>query len=176
MQKASLGSPATVVIKAPTDASVLVDGQPTQRSAAEETFTTPALEPGKPYQYDFEVKAVRDGKTVSRSTRVIVEAGKRSEVDFSDLDTGTSDVARVTVVGPAGAKLSVDGVETTLPTGERTFETPKLQTGRQYYYTVKAEVVRDGRSQTETQRVVVEAGKLTRVQFKDLGSVQAASR
>jgi uncharacterized protein (TIGR03000 family) len=175
MKKVSLANAATVVIKAPTDASVTVDGQLTQRSAAEETFTTPALEPGRPYQYVFEVKAVRDGKTVSRTAKIVVEAGKQSEVDFSDLGAVQADVASVTVIGPTDAVVYIDGVETTLKGGKRTFATPKLQPGRQYYYTVKAEVVRDGRTQTESQRVVVEAGKNTTVQFKDV-AVQAASR
>jgi uncharacterized protein (TIGR03000 family) len=167
---------ATVVIKAPTDATVLVDGQATQRSAAEEAFTTPALEPGRPYQYVFEARAVRDGKSVTRTAKIVVEAGKQSEVDFTDLGAVNAAAATVTIVSPADAMVYVDNVATTLTGAQRTFDTPKLQPGRQYYYTVKAEVVRDGRTRTETQRVVVEAGKHTTVQFKDVPAVQAASR
>jgi uncharacterized protein (TIGR03000 family) len=178
MNKATLvpASAATVLVKAPMDANVLVDGQATTRSSAEETFTTPVLEPDRTYQYVFEVKAVRDGKPVTRTKQVLVQAGKQSEVDFSDLGAAATGVAKVTVVGPADAKITVDGVECTLAGGERTFETPKLEAGRQYFYTVKAEVVREGRPQTETQRVVVEAGKHARVQFNQLDVVQAALR
>jgi len=43
------------------------------------------------------------------------------------------------------AKLTVDGIECPLPSDIRAFETPKLQPGQQFYYTVKAEVVRDGK-------------------------------
>jgi uncharacterized protein (TIGR03000 family) len=165
-----------VTIKAPTDVRVLVDGQETSRTSAEEVFTTPDLQLGQTYQYVFRAEATRDGKTITRTRRVMVEAGKQAEVDFTDLAPVAADVAKVTVLVPSDAKLFVDGTECPLTSSRRTFETPKLEAGRQYYYTVKAEVVRDGRPLSDTQRVVVEAGRQTTVDFKSLEAVQAASR
>jgi uncharacterized protein (TIGR03000 family) len=175
MQKVSVNG-ATVVIKAPTDVRIMVDGQETQRSAVEESFTTPSLEPGRTYQYVFKAEAVRDGKPVTVTKKVTVLAGQQSLADFSDLSAGAPEVAKVTVRLPAEAKLYVDDVLCPLPSSVRTFETPKLEQGRQYYYTVRAEVVRDGRTETESRRVVVEAGKVTTVEFKDIAGVQAARR
>jgi uncharacterized protein (TIGR03000 family) len=168
---------ATVVIKAPTDVRILVDGQLTPRSAAEETFTTPALDPGRTYQYVFKAEAVRDGKTVALTKRVEVQAGRQSEVDFRDqIPAGTADVARVTVQLPDDGKLYVDGVLCPLDSASRTFNTPRLEPGRQYYYTLKAEVVREGQTQSESRRVFIEAGRQTTVDFRSLGGVQAALR
>jgi uncharacterized protein (TIGR03000 family) len=169
---------ATVIIKAPTDVRITVDGQETTRNAAEETFTTPALEPGRTYQYVIKAEAVRDGRTLTQTKRVAVQAGRQSEADFSDLagDRGAAGVAKVTVRVPEDAKLYVDGVLCPLTSTSRTFETPKLEPGRRYYYTVKAEVVRDGQAQAESRRVYVEAGKSTTVEFKDLSPVQSARR
>jgi uncharacterized protein (TIGR03000 family) len=73
--------------------------------------------------------------------------------------------AHITVHVPADAKLTVDGVECPLTSETRTFDTPKLQPGQQYYYTVKAEVVRDGKTRTETKRLIFEAGKKIDVDF-----------
>jgi uncharacterized protein (TIGR03000 family) len=166
-----------VVIRAPTDVRILVDGQETTRNTAEETFTTPALEPGRTYQYVFKAEAVRDGRTVTRTKRVEVQAGRQSEADFRDLiPAGTADVARVMVQLPEDGKLFVDGVPCPLDSATRTFSTPRLDPGRQYYYTLKAEVVRDGQAQSESRRVFVEAGRQTSVDFRNLGSVQAARR
>jgi uncharacterized protein (TIGR03000 family) len=164
------------MIKAPTDVRVSVDGQDTQRSGSEEVFTTPQLQPGRTYQYVFQAEATREGKKLTSTKRVTVQAGRQSEVDFSDLAAPTTDIAKVTVMLPSDAKLYVDGVECPLTSTPRTFETPKLDPGRQYYYTVKAEVVRGGRTQADSRRVIVEAGRTATVDFQDLGAVQAASR
>jgi uncharacterized protein (TIGR03000 family) len=174
---AAAANAATVVIKAPTDVHITVDGQDTPRNAAEETFTTPALEPGRVYQYLIKAEAVRDGRTVSMSRRIEVQAGRQSEADFRELTTGSAAaVAKVTVHVPENAKLYVDGVECPLDSTTRTFETPKIEPGRQYFYTVRAEVVRDGRPQSESRRIFVEAGRQTTVDFRNLVAVQAARR
>jgi uncharacterized protein (TIGR03000 family) len=169
---------ATVVIKAPTGVRILVDGQETNRNTAEEVFTTPALEPGRTYQYVFKAEAVRDGRTVTDVKRVMVQAGRQAEVDFTDLagDRGAAEAAKVTVRVPEDAKLYVDNVQCPLTSTSRTFETPKLQPGRRYFYTVRAEVERDGQPVSESRRIYVEAGQTTNVDFKDLGGVQSARR
>jgi uncharacterized protein (TIGR03000 family) len=73
--------------------------------------------------------------------------------------------ARITVHLPADAKLMVDGVECPLASDTRAFDTPKLAPGQQYYYTVKAELVRDGKTRTETKRIIFEAGRKIDVEF-----------
>jgi uncharacterized protein (TIGR03000 family) len=62
--------------------------------------------------------------------------------------------------------MTVDGVECPLASDTRAFDTPALQPGQQFYYTVKAEVVRDGKSVTETRRVIFEAGSKIDVDFR----------
>jgi uncharacterized protein (TIGR03000 family) len=64
---------------------------------------------------------------------------------------------------PADAKLSIDGYQTTSTSGQRTFVSPALKTGLDYSYTLKAEVVRNGETQSVTQLVKVRAGEETRV-------------
>jgi uncharacterized protein (TIGR03000 family) len=67
---------------------------------------------------------------------------------------------------PADAKLTVDGIECPLTSETRTFDTPTLQPGQQFYYTVKAEVVRDGKPVTESRRIVFEAGNKIDIEFR----------
>ncbi len=85
--------------------------------------------------------------------------------------------ARVIVSLPAEAKLFVDGQLTrTSDKAVRTFMTPELEEGVEYRYVMKAEIVRNGQTQTETQTVIVKAGTEARAEFATLGDLQTASR
>lgn len=71
--------------------------------------------------------------------------------------------AMVVVDLPAEARLTIDGQATTSTSAQRTFQTPDLEDGRTFHYTLRAEVVREGRVQTVTERIAVRAGETTRV-------------
>jgi uncharacterized protein (TIGR03000 family) len=168
---------ATVVVKAPMDVQIRVNGQLAQRTKAEQAFSTPVLQAGYMYSYDFSAEAVRDGKSVKLARRVSVQAGQTTQVDFSEMTTeAAQDAARVTLVMPADARLFIDDMAFPLNPGQRAFDTPRLDAGQTYSYTLRAEVVRDGEKQTETQRINVEAGKNLTVEFKELKPVLAARR
>jgi uncharacterized protein (TIGR03000 family) len=84
--------------------------------------------------------------------------------------------ARVIVSLPADARLIVDGQATaTKEKAVRTFLTPELEEGVEYRYVMKAEVVRDGQTLTETQTVLVKAGLEVRAEFATLGEMRTAS-
>jgi uncharacterized protein (TIGR03000 family) len=169
-----LGNAAAVVVQAPMDVRITVNGRETARTAAEQTFTTPALEPGQLYAYVFRAEATRNGRAMTREQRVTVRAGQESRVDFTDLSEPGSP-ARVRVKLPADADLFVDGVRVPMTSEVRSFQTPKLEAGRSYYYTLKADVVRAGRTVSASKRVTVEAGQEATVEFTDL-PVQSARR
>jgi uncharacterized protein (TIGR03000 family) len=80
----------------------------------------------------------------------------------------TGEPATVVVQLPADARMWVDGVPGDLTSGTRSFQTPALDRGRDYSYTIRAEATRDGRAMSQSQRVVVRAGQVTRVDFGDL--------
>jgi uncharacterized protein (TIGR03000 family) len=157
-------APATVVLKAPADVTVTVNGQVTARRSTEETFVTPALASGREYMYLVTAEANRDGKKVSQTKRITVRAGERTTVEFGELKAAPA-VARVTIVLPEKARLYVNGTAISATKGAQTFETPTLEVGRSYFYTIKADVVRDGRTVSETRRVEVAAGKDVKVDF-----------
>ena len=84
--------------------------------------------------------------------------------------------ARVTVRLPADAKLYVDNVSCPLTSSVRTFDTPGLEPGRQYFYELRAVVSREGRDVTESKRVIVEAGRESAVDFGEMRDVRTAQR
>ncbi|MGH7174273.1 MAG: TIGR03000 domain-containing protein [Gemmataceae bacterium] len=172
---ASLGNAAAVIVKAPANVRLSVEGRAIARTANEETFRTPELEPGYSYTYTFKAQLLRNGKSVAYTKQVKVRAGQTSTADFTKWANEGKDAARVTVKLPADARLYVDGVLCPLKSATRSFNTPELDAGRRYHYTLKAEVVRDGKTRTDSQDVLVEAGKLVTVEFKDL-PVRTVSR
>ena len=81
--------------------------------------------------------------------------------------------ARLTVKVPESAKLWVDDVYCPITSSERSFNTPTLEPGRQYFYTLRLEVEKDGDVVTESRRVFVAAGQRISVDFNSPTTVAA---
>lgn len=69
----------------------------------------------------------------------------------------------MTVNLPADAKLLFNGTAANGTGAARTFTTPPLEFGREYAYDLTAEVMRDGKMERATERVVLRAGEKTTV-------------
>jgi uncharacterized protein (TIGR03000 family) len=167
-----------VLVQLPPDAKLYVDGEPVNLTPNIRNILTPELTPGRAYYYTVKAVAVRDGQTVEDTRRLVVRAGQVSQVDFRDLgvvkqEAPQAQPAHVTVHLPEGARLYVDGVAQRGTAGKRTFDTPKLEPGKSYYYTFKAEL--GGANRADTRRVVVQAGKDVTVDFRDV-TVAATER
>jgi uncharacterized protein (TIGR03000 family) len=70
---------------------------------------------------------------------------------------------RVTVTLPADARLQFNGAPAAGGGAVRTFQTPPLEPGQDYSYTLTAEVVIDGRVRQVSEKVVVRAGEESKV-------------
>jgi uncharacterized protein (TIGR03000 family) len=71
--------------------------------------------------------------------------------------------ATILVSLPTDAKLAIDDRPTTSTSESRLFVSPELAPGKDFTYTLTAEIVRDGQKLTATERVSVRAGQETRV-------------
>jgi uncharacterized protein (TIGR03000 family) len=76
---------------------------------------------------------------------------------------------------PADAQLTVEGQPTQQTSARRLFVSPPLTPGKTYYYTLRAEVVRNGQKLTTTREVAVRAGQQTEVTL-DLSTAATARR
>lgn len=76
---------ATIVVNVPADARIFFDGAPTTQSGAQRIYTTPALATPGTYVYQLKAEATREGRVVSRTKRVVVKPGEKTEVNFGDL-------------------------------------------------------------------------------------------
>jgi len=80
--------------------------------------------------------------------------------------TEGSPQAKVIIEAPANAKVYVDD-KLTNSSGktQRVFVTPRLEQGKDYYYMVKVEMEHEGQTVTETKKLIVRAGKESRLSF-----------
>jgi uncharacterized protein (TIGR03000 family) len=76
--------------------------------------------------------------------------------------------AKLIVEVPADAKLYIDDQPMKTTSARRVFSTPALEPGQAYYYMVRVEVMRDGKVQSDTRRVIVRAGEEIRADFNRL--------
>jgi uncharacterized protein (TIGR03000 family) len=76
--------------------------------------------------------------------------------------------ATVTVQLPSDARLYADGQPVQFDPATKSFATPSLNSGEDYEYTLKAEVLQGGRILTESKTVKVRAGQTTQVAFDNL--------
>jgi uncharacterized protein (TIGR03000 family) len=73
--------------------------------------------------------------------------------------------SKITVSLPSDARLWVDNLECPLTSSVRSFNTPALNPAQKYFYDLRVQVVRDGQTLTETQRVMINPGQEARVDF-----------
>jgi uncharacterized protein (TIGR03000 family) len=82
--------------------------------------------------------------------------------------------ASIHVILPADAMLTIDGMPTKATTANRWFVTPPIAEGS-YSYTFKAEYVREGKTITVQQKVLVRPNQETVVSFDVPGQAVAGS-
>jgi uncharacterized protein (TIGR03000 family) len=88
--------------------------------------------------------------------------------------TQAEDRGTIVVTLPAEARLTIGGRPTTSTSALRRFITPPLSADREAFYTMRAEILRDGQPVAIEQQVAVRPGQETRVSF-DFAATAVAS-
>jgi uncharacterized protein (TIGR03000 family) len=104
-----------------------------------------------------------------------VAPAKDKDEDEDEDSASAAKPATIVVQLPAEAKLSFNEVATKSTATTRSFATPALKAGQEYFYTVKATIVRDGQTVTTSKRIAVLAGKETRLTL-DFPTASVAQR
>jgi uncharacterized protein (TIGR03000 family) len=74
------------------------------------------------------------------------------------------------ITAARGTAVTVDGQPITLAGTTDTFDTPELEKGATYVYTIEARLSRDGHTAARTEQVRVKAGQTTRLDFRELAA------
>lgn len=77
-------SVAHVRVQVPTAAEVWFDGQATKQQGAERVFVSPSLKSDTAYLYEIQARWMDNGKPVTSTKSVRVQAGKWATVDFNN--------------------------------------------------------------------------------------------
>jgi uncharacterized protein (TIGR03000 family) len=79
-----------------------------------------------------------------------------------------ADTAPATIIVslPEDATLTIQETATTSTTANRVFVSPDLESGKDYQYTLKAKVMRDGKPVVMEETITVRAGEETQVTLK----------
>jgi uncharacterized protein (TIGR03000 family) len=84
--------------------------------------------------------------------------------------------AKLVVEVPADARLYIDDHLMKTKSNVRVFNTPTLEPKTSYYYVLRAELVRDGQTVSDTKKIVVRAGQEVRTSFTGLESSLATAQ
>lgn len=76
---------ARLIVKLPSDAIFYMDGRRMKSRGSRRTFRTPELDHGQLYYYELKVEWKTNGKLLTRSKRVEIQAGEELTVSFSTL-------------------------------------------------------------------------------------------
>jgi uncharacterized protein (TIGR03000 family) len=96
-------------------------------------------------------------------------------VPFKALAAAERQEATLLVSLPENATLVIDDYQTKSTSANRVFRTPALETGKDFHYTLKAQVpTADGKMETITKEVTVRAGESTRVSIEVPSAAVAA--
>ena len=80
---ANQANAATIIVHLPAEATLTIDGQPTQSTSGTRTFTSPPLEPGKTYSYTLRAEMNREGRSRNVKKTIDVRAGQPTEVTLN---------------------------------------------------------------------------------------------
>jgi uncharacterized protein (TIGR03000 family) len=83
--------------------------------------------------------------------------------------------ATIVVNVPADAKVFIDGKQMKSKSARRVFQSPMLEEGGTYFYDIRAEVVRDGKTISENRRVILRPGQRIAANFDNIGNSAAAA-
>jgi len=65
------------------NATLTIDGDPTQQTGSEREFVTPPLEPGKTFTYTIKARWMQGNEPVEKTQKVEVRANQVSQAEFS---------------------------------------------------------------------------------------------
>jgi uncharacterized protein (TIGR03000 family) len=100
----------------------------------------------------------RKEQTTPERSRTRSGTGEEEAKPPSDQARGPA-AATIVVSLPADAKLMIEDQATRSTSDLRTFISPPLEPGKEFEYTLKAELSRGGRAQTTTTKLTIRAGE-----------------
>ncbi len=97
------------------------------------------------------------------------DSGNEMRKDPENKESNLQTRARLIFELPQGAELYVDGKLIEQAQSKKSFRTPELKPGEQYFYELRVEVSRDGTKFVENKRITLSAGDVIKTDFTTVG-------
>ena len=175
-KQTSLGpDSAFLAVNVPNNARVTVNGLSTRSMGESRRYVSRNLTPGFNYTYEVTASADINGRTVSQTKTVQLQAGDEIAVNF-DLQSPSAVETALTLRVPADAQVYLAGSATNGKGSVRTFRTTRLENGQSWSdYVVRVVVVRDGEEMSKEETISLSAGDQKELTFSfDVDKLAAA--
>jgi uncharacterized protein (TIGR03000 family) len=96
---------ARVEVRVPANAEVMFEDEKTTQTGSSRQFVSPPLTPGEKYVYDIQARWTENGRQVSRTRHIPIQAGQVVRVDFLRGEPSGEAIEGVT---PPRGKISTD--------------------------------------------------------------------
>ena len=164
-----------LTVSVPANAKVFVNGNATTSTGSLREYVSRGLETGYEYNYEVRAEVMVNGKLVSDTKTVSLQAGRMQNLAFNFAAPEAVETVLKLVV-PTDAKVTLAGNATSSAGEEREFKTNGLAAGEVWAdYTVVVTVERDGQTLTKQQSIALEGGKNVELSF-DFDAASVASR
>jgi uncharacterized protein (TIGR03000 family) len=118
----------------------------------------PAINPNPPKKDGKDVEVVPLPKDKK------IDAPKK-DVEEIKLPKELQSRAKIRIEVPVGGSLFVDGQPIPVAAGTRVFQTPLLTPGQRYFYDIRIDTVRNGQTESQQKRVILQPGQDLLVSF-----------
>ena len=161
-----------LTVNVPAEAAVYVNGRRTTSTGAARQFISRGLQAGYAYRYEVRAELTRDGKRVSDTKVVQLQAGQQTTLAFPLEAEPREEVAtqpaptKLSLKVPAEAKVFLAGHQTKATGEVREYTTTKLASGETWNdYSIRVVLDRDGREMTRQQTISLVGGQDRKLTF-----------
>ncbi len=173
---------ASFKVRLPAEAKVYVNDMLTKTEGTDRQYVSRNLNPGQAYTFKVRAELERDGKVLTKTQTLTLQAGSESNIAF-DFDSTATDTqvaesavkTKLTLHVPAVAKVVLAGRETRSAGPVREFTTTKLAAGESWSnYKILVTVNQNGRELSQEKTIELNAGEDREMRF-NFGADRVAS-
>jgi len=152
-----------IKVDVPEATKVYVNDRLTTSTGGNRQFISRDLHKGLDYTFRIRAELERDGKKLTSTRKLTVQAGQTISVNFDFRQVET----KITLVVPEGAKVTLSGQTTTTPGRVRVFSTSKLTKGQSWKdYTIQVSLNKNGKNVTQEKTIDLNGGENRTLTFK----------
>ena len=149
----------TIDLHLPANARVTINGYSTRQSGLHRRFTSKIPAGSQTSSFSIEASIIRDGQQIRQTRTVSLRPGQSTSLSMDLLGSGITTTS-LTLQVPAGARVVLQGQETSMHGETRVFHTRSLSPGQTWKgYMVEVQHQQDGKTISSRQAIDLVGGQ-----------------